>query len=94
MNNMMMAAAVERLMNRVDYYLHCELDGDYEHSKPEHARLRLEHALREELLKIHAEGFVAGIRGAGNAQPEVMAAAGGLTRAHDVHSAQSTAYAS
>ena len=58
------AAALQRLMYRVDYYLHCELDGEYEHEKPEQARMRLEHALREELLKAHAEGLVAGIRGA------------------------------
>lgn len=88
MNNMMMAAAVERLMNRVDYYLHCELDGDYEHSKPEHARARLELALREELLRSHAEGLVASFRGTGDAQPELMAAG-----ATSTPSVESPAYA-
>jgi len=74
MDNKMIDAAVQRLMNRVDYYLHCELDGEYEHEKPEHARLRLEQALRDELLKVHAEGLVSGIRGASNAAPSSSSA--------------------
>lgn len=62
METTMITAAMQRLMYRVDYYLHCELDGDYKHEQPEQARMRLEQALREELLKAHAEGLVAGIR--------------------------------
>lgn len=63
------AAALQRIMNRVDYYLHCEIDEEYERDKPAHARARLEQALREELLKAHAEGLVTGIRGSANAVP-------------------------
>ncbi|XXQ54218.1 hypothetical protein ACA040_002904 [Xenophilus aerolatus] len=61
MNNAELAASVERLMNWVDYYLHCELDDEYQHDKPQTARMQLEAALREELLRAHAHGVVASV---------------------------------
>ena len=41
----------ERLMARVDYYLHCELDEEHDRNRPEVARKQLIAALREELLR-------------------------------------------
>jgi hypothetical protein len=64
MNNAELAASVERLMNWVDYYLHCELDDEYQHDKPQTARAELEAALREELLRAHAHGVVASVTAA------------------------------
>ncbi|MDI3380674.1 hypothetical protein ACFPPF_08415 [Xenophilus aerolatus] len=64
MNNAELAASVERLMNWVDYYLHCELDDEYQHDKPQNARIQLEAALREELLRAHAHGVVASVTAA------------------------------
>jgi hypothetical protein len=58
MNETDLAAAVDRLMARVDYYLHCELDDDYEHDKPETARRLLQAALRQELVRASAVGMV------------------------------------
>ena len=52
------AASIERLMARVDYYLHCELDEEYDHDRPDSARKQLEAALREELLRATAVGLV------------------------------------
>ena len=52
------AASIERLMARVDYYLHCELDEEYDHDRPDSARKQLEAALREELLRARAVGLV------------------------------------
>ena len=59
MNEADIAASVERLMARVDYYLHCELDEEYDHDRPDSARKRLEDALREELFRANAAGLVA-----------------------------------
>lgn len=61
MKNEELAASVERLMNWVDYYLHCELDEEYQHDKPETARMQLQAAIREELLGAHAHGVVASV---------------------------------
>ncbi|RZI73640.1 MAG: hypothetical protein EOP80_11835 [Variovorax sp.] len=58
MNEADLAAALERLMTRVDYYLHCELDEEYEHDRPDAARRQLEAALRAELLRASAVGLV------------------------------------
>lgn len=58
MNETDLAAAIERLMGRVDYYLHCELDEEYEHDRPDAARHQLEAALRAELLRATAVGLV------------------------------------
>jgi hypothetical protein len=58
MNEMDLAAAMERLMSRVDYYLHCELDEEYDHDRPDSARKQLEAALRQELLRASAIGIV------------------------------------
>ncbi|MGJ7496200.1 hypothetical protein ACSFA8_14075 [Variovorax sp. RT4R15] len=58
MNETDLAAAIERLMGRVDYYLHCELDEEYEHDRPDAARHQLEAALRAELLRATAIGLV------------------------------------
>jgi len=58
MNESDMAASVERLMSKVDYYLHCELDEEYDHDRPDSARAQLEAALREELLRAQAVGLL------------------------------------
>jgi len=58
MNEADLAASIERLMTRVDYYLHCELDEEYDHDQPDSARKQLESALREELLRARAVGLV------------------------------------
>ena len=57
MNDSDTAASIERLMKRVDYYLHCELDEEYDHERPDSARRQLELALREELLRANAVGI-------------------------------------
>jgi len=64
MKNADLAASVERLMNWVDYYLHCELDDEYQHDKPQAARMQLEAALREELMRAHAHGLVESVAAA------------------------------
>ena len=58
MNEADIAASIERVMNRVDYYLHCELDEEYEHDRPDSARAQLEIALRQELLRASAIGLM------------------------------------
>lgn len=58
------AAAVERLMGRVDYYLHCALDEEYDHASPATARIQLEVALRHELQRAGAIGLVSAIANA------------------------------
>jgi hypothetical protein len=58
MNETDLAAAIERLMGRVDHYLHCELDEEYDHDRPDSARKQLEAALRQELLRASAIGIV------------------------------------
>ena len=58
MNETDLAASVERLMARVDYYLHCELDEEYDHDRPDNARRLLEAALRQELSRASAIGIV------------------------------------
>ncbi|CAN7179224.1 hypothetical protein LJR084_002780 [Variovorax sp. LjRoot84] len=61
MNETDLAASLERLMARVDYYLHCELDEEYDHDRPDTARRQLEAALRQELLRASAVGIVSAI---------------------------------
>ena len=61
MNETDLAASIERLMARVDYYLHCELDEEYDHDRPDTARRQLEAALRQELLRASAVGIVSAI---------------------------------
>lgn len=61
MNETDLAASVERLMARVDYYLHCELDEEYDHDRPDTARRLLEAALRQELIRASAVGVVSAI---------------------------------
>lgn len=61
MNETDLASSVERLMARVDYYLHCELDEEYDHDRPDAARRQLEAALRSELLRASAVGLVSAI---------------------------------
>ena len=58
MNEADIAASIERLMARVDYYLHCELDEEYDHDRPDSARNQLQAALREELLRASAIGLM------------------------------------
>jgi hypothetical protein len=58
MNDVDIAGAIERLMERVDYYLHCELDEEYDHDRPDSARKQLEAALRQELLRASAIGLL------------------------------------
>jgi len=55
MNERQLAASTERLMAHVDYYLHCELDHEYDHDGPQRARRRLHAALQDELLRASAE---------------------------------------
>ncbi len=64
MNETDLATSIERLMARVDYYLHCELDEEYDHDRPDTARSQLEAALRQELLRASAVGIVSAISGA------------------------------
>lgn len=61
MNDADLAASIARLMSRVDYYLHCELDDEYDHDRPDSARSQLEAALRDELLRASAIGLVTSI---------------------------------
>ncbi|CAN7415940.1 hypothetical protein LJR290_002582 [Variovorax sp. LjRoot290] len=61
MNETDLATSIERLMARVDYYLHCELDEEYDHDRPDTARRQLEAALRQELLRASAVGIVSAI---------------------------------
>ena len=56
-----LAAATERVMEKVDYYLHCELDGDYEHERPQTARMQLEIAIKREILRASAIGLVSSV---------------------------------
>ena len=63
MNSADVEAAIERIMNRVDFYLHCELDADYEHDRPEQARLALEESVRQELLRANAIRLVSAMAG-------------------------------
>jgi hypothetical protein len=65
MNDADLAASIERLMARVDYYLHCELDEEYDHDRPDSARKQLEAALKEELLRASAIGIVTSISAGG-----------------------------
>ena len=58
MNEADLAASIERLMARVDYYLHCELDEEYDHDRPDSARKQMEAALRQELLRASAIGIM------------------------------------
>ena len=69
MNETDLAASVERLMARVDYYLHCELDEEYDHDRPDTARRLLEAALRQELLRASAVGVVTSLAGARHTGP-------------------------
>lgn len=61
MNEADIAASIERLMEKVDYYLHCELDDEYDHDRPDTARDHLEAAMRQELLRASAIGLVTSI---------------------------------
>ena len=56
-----LAVAVERLMGRVDYYLHCELDEEYDHESPAVARRQLEASLKHELQRASVIGIVSAI---------------------------------
>jgi hypothetical protein len=56
-----LASAVERLMGRVDYYLHCALDEEYDHASPAAARIQLEAAMTHELQRASAIGLVSAI---------------------------------
>lgn len=58
MNNTELATSIDRLMAQVDYYLHCELDEEYDHDQPNSARHRLQEAIRQELLRASAIGIV------------------------------------
>jgi hypothetical protein len=57
-NNEDIAVSIARLMARVDFYLHCELDEEYEHDRPDSARRQLAAALKQELLRASAIGIV------------------------------------
>jgi len=66
------ATAIERVMGRVDYYLHCELDEEYEHDRPDAARRQLEAALRAELLRASAVGLVSTTMTQAQTAPSIM----------------------
>ena len=57
MNDLDLVAATQRLMGRVDYYLHCELDEEYDHERPDTARSLLEAAIRQELQRASTNGL-------------------------------------
>ncbi len=61
MNEEEIASSIERLMARVDYYLHCELDDEYDHDQPDSARQLLQAAIRHELLRANAIGMVSNV---------------------------------
>ena len=53
-------------MAQVDYYLHCELDEEYDHDPPaEFARHRLQNAIKQELLRASAIGIVTSLTTSG-----------------------------
>ncbi len=58
MNDLDLTAAIKRLMGRVDYYLHCEIDEEYDHERPDTARSLLEAAIRQELQRASANGLM------------------------------------
>lgn len=70
MNETDLAASVARLMERVDYYLHCELDDEYDHEQPKTARSALEAALRSELLRASAIGLLSTIASPSHTVPD------------------------
>ncbi len=74
MNEADMSASIERLMARVDYYLHCELDEGYDHEQPETARNMLEAALKSELLRASAIGLLSSIASPAHTLPGTDAA--------------------
>lgn len=59
MNELDLTAAIKRLMGRVDYYLHCELDEEYDHERPDTARSLLEAAIRQELQRASTNSLFA-----------------------------------
>ena len=61
MNENDVAQAVERVMAKVDYYLHCELDVEYARGEPEVARRQLEAAIRAELLRTRVINLVSSV---------------------------------
>lgn len=65
MNNTELAASIDRLMANVDYYLHCELDEEYDHDQPNSARHQLQLAIRQELLRASAIGIVTSLTTSG-----------------------------
>ncbi|VWX63246.1 conserved hypothetical protein [Burkholderiales bacterium 8X] len=71
-----LAASIERIMRQVDYYLHCELDEEYDRDLPELARQLLEDALRAELQRAGAIGMVSSL----SAIPSVVQDAAAVPR--------------
>ena len=65
MNNTELATSIDRLMVHVDYYLHCELDEEYDHDQPNSARHRLQNAIKQELLRASAIGIVTSLATSG-----------------------------
>lgn len=70
MNETELSASIERLMARVDYYLHCELDDEYDHEQPDTARSMLESALKTELLRASAIGLLSTIASPAHTLPD------------------------
>ena len=52
------ANAVDRLMARIDHYMHCELDVQYDHSHPEEVRVQLREELEQELTNARQAGWL------------------------------------
>ena len=69
MNEADLIASVERLMARVDYYLHCELDDEYDHEQPGTARNLLQAAIRAELMRASAVGLLTTIASSDHTLP-------------------------
>ena len=74
MNEAELDKSVARLMERVDYYLHCELDDEYDHEQPETARTLLQAALRTELLRASAIGLLSTVGAPAHTLPNSDAA--------------------
>ena len=53
-----LSGPVERLMRQIDFYMHCELDAEYNHERPEVARRQLIESLQSEFAACNAgQGF-------------------------------------
>ncbi len=49
---------VDRLMARIDHYMHCELDVQYDHARPDEVRAQLREELEQELANARLAGWL------------------------------------